>query len=84
MRCQASIRATSSGSVPRSTSATRASSDAYLQIAQAHPDRTGTCYGQIGAGLFFMQQHALAIEFYEAAKQYGADARRMDDNIVEA
>ena len=62
----------------------QASIDAYLQIAQQHPERTGTCYGQIGAGLFFMQQYGRAIEYYEAAKQQGADPRMMDDNIAEA
>ena len=62
----------------------QASIDAYLQIAHQHPERTGTCYGQIGAGLFFIQQYARAIEYYEAAKQHGADSRMMDENIAEA
>ena len=55
----------------------QASIDAYLQIAHQHPE-------QIGAGLFFIQQYARAIEYYEAAKQYGADPRMMDENIAEA
>lgn len=62
----------------------QASIDSYLQIAQAHPEHTGTCYGQIGAGLFFMQQYGRAIEYYQAAKQYGADPAMMDENIAEA
>jgi len=62
----------------------QAAIDAYLEIAQAHPERTGTCYGQIGAGLFFIEQYARAIEYYEAAKHHGADPRMMDDNIAEA
>lgn len=58
--------------------------DMYLQIAREHPERTGTCYGQVGAGLFFIQHYARAIEYYEAAKQHGADPRMMDENIAEA
>ncbi len=62
----------------------QASIDAYLEIARVHPERTGTCYGQIGAGLFFIRQYERAIEYYEAAKQHGANPRMMDENIAEA
>ncbi|PRQ02009.1 tetratricopeptide repeat protein [Enhygromyxa salina] len=62
----------------------QAAIDSYLQIAQAHPEHTGTCYGQIGAGLFFLQQYGRAIEYYQAAKQHGADSAMMDENIAEA
>ena len=62
----------------------QAAIDAYLQIAALHPERTGVCYGQIGAGLFFIGHYERAIEYYQAAKQHGADPRMMDDNIAEA
>jgi hypothetical protein len=62
----------------------QAAIDAYLAIAQAHPEHTGTCYSQVGAGLFFLQLYGPAIEYYAAAKQYGADPRMMDENIAEA
>jgi hypothetical protein len=62
----------------------QAAIDAYLAIAQAHPEYTGLCYGQVGAGLFFLGHYERAIEYYEAAKQYGAEPKDMDDNIREA
>jgi hypothetical protein len=62
----------------------QAAVDAYLAIAQAHPEYTGTCYGQVGAALFFMEHYGRAIEYYEAAKQYGEDVAAMDENIREA
>ena len=58
--------------------------DAYNTIAQQHPETTGTCYGQIGAALFFLQQYPQAIQYYQAAKQYGEDPAMMDENIAEA
>ena len=62
----------------------RGAVDAYLAIAQAHPERTGVCYSQVGAALFFLGYYADAIQYYEAAKQHGADPRMMDENIAEA
>jgi hypothetical protein len=62
----------------------QAAIDAYLAIAQAHPEYIGTCYSQVGAALFFMGHYGRAIEYYEAAKQYGADPTMMDENIREA
>jgi len=58
--------------------------DAYNAIAQQHPETTGTCYGQIGAALFFLKQYPQAIQYYQAAKQYGEDPATMDENIAEA
>jgi hypothetical protein len=62
----------------------QAAMDAYGAIAQQHPETTGTCYGQIGAALFFMQHYPQAIQYYEAAKHYGEDPAAMDANIAEA
>lgn len=58
--------------------------DAYNLICQQHPEQAGTCYGQIGAALFFLKRYPEAIQYYQAAKQYGADATMMDENIAEA
>ena len=62
----------------------QAAIDAYQAIAREHPETTGTCYGQVGAALFFLQQYPQAIAWYEAAKQYGADVTAMNENIAEA
>lgn len=62
----------------------QAAIDAYATIAQQHPETTGSCYGQIGAALFFLKQYPQAIQYYQAAKQYGEDPTMMDQNIAEA
>lgn len=57
---------------------------AYSLVMQEHPEEQATCEGQIGASYYFLGQYEKAIEFYRAAKEHGADAEMMDDNIKEA
>jgi tetratricopeptide (TPR) repeat protein len=58
--------------------------DAYEAIAQRHPEELAACESQIGAARFFLGQHEEAIRHYELARQHGADAGMMEDNIKEA
>ena len=62
----------------------QASVEVYNQIAQDHPEESATCQGQIGAAEYFMGNYHQAITHYETAKQLGADAVMMDQNIEEA
>ncbi|EYF02608.1 tetratricopeptide repeat protein [Chondromyces apiculatus] len=56
----------------------------YQQIAQQHPEQSGTCHSQVGAAYYFLGHYDRAIAHYQWAKQQGADPRMMDDNILEA
>lgn len=62
----------------------QAAAEAYAAIAQRHPEKLATCESQIGAAQFFLGQYQEAIRYYELARQHGADAGMMDDNIREA
>lgn len=58
--------------------------DAYTQIAQDFPEERGTCLSQVGAAWYFKGEFARAIEAYVIARDAGADADMMDDNLWEA
>ena len=62
----------------------QSSIDAYNLLCQQHPEQAGTCYSQIGVALFVLNRYPEAIQYYQAAKQYGADPTMMDENIAEA
>jgi hypothetical protein len=57
---------------------------AYQAIGVQHPEKLGTCQGQIGACYFFKGEYSAAIKSYVSAKENGADVSMMDDNIQEA
>lgn len=57
---------------------------AYDKIGVDFPDEAGTALGQIGAAYFFKGNFERAIAAYVTARDHGADAGMMDDNIWEA
>jgi len=57
---------------------------AYTLVMKEHPEEQDTCEGQIGASYYFLGKYEKALEFYRAAKEHGANADKMDDNIKEA
>src|SRR5262245_3000950 len=50
---------------------------AYRTIGEQHPDRRGTCEGQIGAALYFLGRYEEAIAHYESAIALGEDRDMM-------
>jgi hypothetical protein len=61
-----------------------AAANAFREIAEAHPEVRGDCFGNIGAAHYFVGRYQEAIQWYQAAIQNGADLAMMQDNIVEA
>jgi TolA-binding protein len=57
---------------------------AYRQVIEKYPGERGTAESQIGAAQYFLGQFSEAIGSYAAAREHGADASMMDDNIWEA
>ena len=56
----------------------------YVNIKSIWPEQTGMANSQIGAAYFFLGKYDQAIEYYVSARELGADASMMDDNIWEA
>lgn len=57
---------------------------AFTAIAADFPERRGDCESQIGAARYFKGDYEGALVDYVAARDHGADAGMMDDNIWEA
>jgi len=66
------------------TGAYEEAAHAFREIADAHPEARGDCFGNIGAAHYFVGRYREAIDWYQAAIQNGADPTMMQDNIVEA
>lgn len=58
--------------------------EAFSRIAERDPAARATCYGQIGAAMYFMERYREAMQWYEAAIYHGADPERMGDAIADA
>lgn len=56
----------------------------YTGMADKYPANKGLYLGQAGAAYYFMEDYTKAIEYYVMAKNEGANAGMMDDNIWEA
>jgi tetratricopeptide (TPR) repeat protein len=56
----------------------------YEEMATRFPESKGTYLGQMGAGYYFLGDYAQAIDYYVQAREAGAMADMMDDNIWEA
>jgi len=57
---------------------------AYSEMCEKFPANKGVYQSQIGAAWYFLGNFEKAIDFYKQAKENGADASMMDDNIQEA
>lgn len=62
----------------------RESIAAFERIMRLHPERTADCLGNMGAAYFFLDEFETAIDHYQRARDAGADAGMMADNIQEA
>lgn len=60
------------------------SRELYQKLAENYPDKKGLYLSQVGASLYFLQEYEQAINTYVEARNNGADASMMDDNIWEA
>lgn len=58
--------------------------EAYLTLAEKHPEKRWLCESQIGAGYYFKKEYKKAIDYYLKARQNGAIEEMMDDNVWEA
>jgi tetratricopeptide (TPR) repeat protein len=56
----------------------------YSEMADKYPANKGLYLSQVGAAYYFLEDYNKAIEYYVTAKNEGADAGMMDDNIWEA
>jgi hypothetical protein len=57
---------------------------ALEQVGRAHPEHRSGCAGNIGVACFFLGRYEEAIAWYRNAKEWGAPADVIDDNIAEA
>jgi tetratricopeptide (TPR) repeat protein len=56
---------------------------AYEAIMLHHPERKGTCLGQLGAAQFFLGHYEKALASYIESKEHGEDNSMTEDNIWE-
>jgi tetratricopeptide (TPR) repeat protein len=56
---------------------------AYEAIMLHHPERKGTCLGQIGAAEFFLGHYEKALASYIESMEHGEDSSMTEDNIWE-
>ncbi|MCI5057949.1 MAG: hypothetical protein MRY83_17680 [Flavobacteriales bacterium] len=56
----------------------------YEEMAEKFPESKGMYLSQVGAAYYFLNEFDKAIEYYISARDHGADASMMDDNIWEA
>lgn len=56
---------------------------AYEAIMLHHPERKGTCLGQIGVAEFFLGHYEKALASYIESKEHGEDSSMTEDNIWE-
>ncbi|WP_298517576.1 hypothetical protein [uncultured Kordia sp.] len=55
----------------------------YQKMAVDYPENSGLYLSQVGVAYYFQQDYANAIKYYIQAKDNGADANMIDDNLWE-